>query len=763
MPTPNEIGTLRARPNGESLFVGSSSGVFFINTVRRAFSRAAATTNRRQPTTSDGLSNANFANLPSPEDCIIGPETQSSQDWLNARGEAAETTPTQHPHAFGCQGNIEDLGELPDHAVAKELLITYFRTWHPLLPFLHGPTCLSDLEDAYAAGQASKPKSLSTGIIFQCLFNIAKLDRPDLPSLGTSHIRSEEQLMLALSIVSLKCDLPSIQALLAAQLYFVTIMDVRAASSVGGLVLRSIFKSGMHRCPVRYTHLTTNDHDMRKRAFWSAYCLDRYVSQTLGHPLGIQDSDFDVCAPGTIDLHQPVRSVNEADEGTSPEETVLHLPANHPGRQHASPRHASQSPGNGHGEGSIEPDAQDQSAALPGRNVAETDHGSQQRRENQTAQAQFVRYSQLIGRMMETFHKSIHVRTASHQNILFLKADIDAWGNDLPQPALSPLLRNQEQPASLDRDVFFWVARQQLLLLVNRPSLSLDPASAEFRYAAQICIGAARSIIRTLESHMDAGGALFWPGSIHSVWMSGLVMAFTCQLKLHSTINAINDIIASLKVLRAMTQRWQMAQNCHEVLSMLLRNIQNPEIPGTVSAGVLPEGSRYARSIDTEHARGEKRPRESNILNGNSLDDHGFGNIQQRRRISPNSTQPSHASSTTPFRRHARMSMNSVNGLHDFDPCFDAQSGFFQNNNQFSSIDPLPLSHTGENSYGFSFHPNQVIQQYDASNPSLYTNSRNIVMNRSPVLTPGLRPSTFYDVFDGAAWGPLLDLVEDNG
>lgn len=140
---------------------------------------------------------------------------------------------------------------------------------------------------------------------------------------------------------------------------------------------------------------------------------------------------------------------------------------------------------------------------------------------------------------METFHKSIHVRLASRQNILFLKADIDAWGNDLSQPFPGPTVEDQVQPASLNQDVFFWVARQQLLLLVNRPLLSLDPDSAEFRYAAQICIGAARSIIRTLDSHMVSGGKLFWPGSIHSVWMSGLVMAFTCQLKLQSTINAV--------------------------------------------------------------------------------------------------------------------------------------------------------------------------------------------------------------------------------
>ncbi|KAH6621987.1 fungal-specific transcription factor domain-containing protein [Boeremia exigua] len=745
MPTPNEIGTLRARPNGESLFVGSSSGVFFINTVRRAFSQAAATTYQRQRTTNDAHTSANFASLPSPEDCIIGSETQPSQDWLNARRAAAETTPTQPERESRRRSNLEDLGTLPDHAVAKELLITYFRTWHPLLPFLHGPTCLGDLEDAYAAGQPRKPKSLSTAIIFQSLFSIAKLDRPDLPSLGASQFQSEEQLMLALSTVSLKCDLASIQALLAAELYFVAIMDVRAASSVGGLVLRSMFKSGLHRCPVRYTHLTSSDHDMRKRMFWSAYCLDRYVSQTLGHPLGIQDSDFDVCAPGDIDLHQPVRTANEADEGTSPEETVLHLPANHPSRQYASPRHGPTSPENSQRERSVQPDDQERSPAWPVNNRNGT---SQLRQENQVAQAQFVRYSKLIGRMMETFHKSIHVRLASRQNILFLKADIDAWGNDLSQPLPGPTVGDQVQPASLNQDVFFWVARQQLLLLVNRPLLSLDPESAEFRYAAQICIGAARSIIRTLDTHMISGGKLFWPGSIHSVWMSGLVMAFTCQLKLQSTINAVNDITTSLKILKVMAKRWQMAQNCHEVLSMLLDNIQNPETPETVSArGDLAE-SRHSRSTDQENARGEKRQRENNA---------SAGNMQQRSKFPRYTAQPSHTSSATSVPDNPLMT-TSGHGLYDSNQHFDPRAGAYQSNDQFTGGDVLS-SQGGGNLYGSLVHPEQTI--YNANNYALEINPQNIAMNAPYVPTPGFGPSTFYDVFDGAAWGPLLDLVED--
>lgn len=522
----HEIGSLRLLPNGESLFIGSSSGVFFINTVRRAFSRAVAAVSRERSSSINEDTVSSLSSLPSPEECIFGP----------------------NPHRDTAPPDASNIGELPNHVVAKELLITYFRTWHPLLPFLHGPTCLEELESIYAAetaGQPRKPRSRSTAVILQCLFNIAKLERPDLPQLGQSRIRSEEQLLLALSSLALKCDLSSVQALLAAQLYFVATMCLQAASTTGGLVLRSIYKSGLHRCPVRYSNLSANDRDMRKRLFWSAYCLDRFMSQCLGHPLGIQDSDIDVCPPGQTELHEPVFPINRAEEGTSPEEAILHLPANHPQRLYASAQSSVDSPQHRTYEAPLhEPEEEQPFEAPPPRTVVE-DSATQQRSQNQSVQAQFVRYSRFVGRMIEMFHKSIHIRSASRNNILFLKADIDAWANNMPFSSTTASshsdssMRPEAGSAGLNQDLFFEIARQQLLLLVNRPSLSLEPGSAEFRHAIQICIGAARSIIRMLDSHFNSRGNLFWPGFMSSVWMSGLIMIFACQLKLHSISNAV--------------------------------------------------------------------------------------------------------------------------------------------------------------------------------------------------------------------------------
>ncbi|OAL45125.1 hypothetical protein IQ07DRAFT_648393 [Pyrenochaeta sp. DS3sAY3a] len=729
----HEIGTLRALPNGESVFVGSSSGVFFINTVRRAFVHAAAT--HRNRVSGDNTSTP-LTSLPSPEECIYGSE----------------------PHVDAVQPQNDGLGELPNHDTAKELVMTYFRTWHPLVPFLHGPTCLTELENLYArrsdtSGQRRKHQ-LAWAVIFQCLFNIAKLERPDLPTLGRAGFRSEEQLLNSLSSLSLKCDIESIQALLTAQLYFVAAMHLQAASSTGGIVLRSIYKSGLHRCPVRYSAFGATERDMRKRVFWSAYTLDRFTSQSLGHPLGIQDSDVDVCQPGLVELHEPVSTINGAQGGTSPEETILHLPANHPQRipksVHTTTEATEPTDAQEHSINQQEDEGAYQNSAIE-RSVAEST--SQRRHQNQSVQAQFVRYSRLVGRVLETFHKSIHFRSTSARDVLLLKADIDAWGNSLPHPWLfhqpAPIGGASPGTDSLNQDVFFEVARQHLLLLVNRPSLSLKPTSAEFRHAIQVCIGASRSIIRILETHLNAGGSLFWPGQPSAVWMGGLIMVFACQLRLHSISNAISEILASLRVLKVITPRWSMAKNCHDVLSWLLECIQErTEGPPQPRTAAEQYDSRSS-SRDQTMPRGEKRPRDDFV-----------GPEYRRVRLS-NRNSPS---------RGVAISEDHTQPSHPDTALFDTFGGNYRSTASATNMNPQPgpaMQYTDFASrFPASFMYQDSIQTAQQSGPRIappFIDARNEEWDDIwRTVPPNTHPPN-YDVFDGAMWGSLLEMVDLNG
>jgi hypothetical protein len=77
---------------------------------------------------------------------------------------------------------------------------------------------------------------------------------------------------------------------------------------------------------------------------------------------------------------------------------------------------------------------------------------------------------------------------------------------------------------------FFKIAYHRLLLLLSRPRLSLDQSTPEFQYGLQVCIRASRNILAGLKAHKNAGQSMFLPGLLSASWMSGLIIAFACQL-----------------------------------------------------------------------------------------------------------------------------------------------------------------------------------------------------------------------------------------
>jgi hypothetical protein len=92
--------------------------------------------------------------------------------------------------------------------------------------------------------------------------------------------------------------LGNLQALFAAQLFLVSMLKFNFASRIGGTIVRMAFHLGLHRCPSRFRNFKLPENQLRRRMFFSIYCLDRVLCQSLGLPLGINDTDIDVCYPG---------------------------------------------------------------------------------------------------------------------------------------------------------------------------------------------------------------------------------------------------------------------------------------------------------------------------------------------------------------------------------------------------------------------------------------------------------------------------------
>ena len=514
VPETSEIGSLTAHSNEDSQFVGSSSGVYFIKTVKRAFNDLEGP-------------NSSESNFPTAEETLVGAEdsprekrqrTSSIRDTASSAGvvESPEEW-TYDPSLMGSMGN------LPPPEVAKGLMMMYFKVWHPLFPFLHGPTFLQAMEKVYSSrtnqsqhtqGSCIDHRSTCWTTIFQCVFNLGSLLAPGLDLPAESKIQSPNSINSLLGTLSSRHDIVSLQALLAIQVYLVATMSLRQASTVGGCILRSMLHAGLHRCPFRYKQLSTHDRQLRKRIFWCAYAIDRYLSQALGLPLGIQDSDIDVCLPAAREMHsaraQTAHIANrKALSSTSTENSHVH--------------EQSERESGGH--------ARLQSADLGTRYGDKEDHGKE------SILASYVDSGTLTGRALELFHKSILVRSVRRSSVLFLVTDVHKWWNGLPLDLQrKPVASEQRRGSTMadnafDFGPFFTVLYQHLILIIHRPSLSLDPSTAEFCSGLQTCIGAARSILSALRLQIDSHQALFWPGFLSAAWMSGLVLALACQLK----------------------------------------------------------------------------------------------------------------------------------------------------------------------------------------------------------------------------------------
>lgn len=561
-----EVGTLRARENEESSFLGSSTGVYFVNTVRNAFKAS------KDP----GAHSADSPSLidpeqegPNPLEDFLLDETTSHEHSNSPARLQSFTTPIPRGPAYDAAP--PGLGRPPNPQVSKKLIILYFKLWHPLFPFVHGPSFIQEVETLYdPAKPAFNPPGndpdrhrCCRAIIAQCILNVAQagIAREILPR--HSRIESSQSLIFALSSLATKQDLHSLQALLAAQLYFVCAGSFRSASAVGGMLNKSLFHAGLHRCPNRYTQLSDHDRDMRKRIFWSAYVLDRYLSQGLGIPLGFQDSDIDVCMPGkerhrppSLRPFAPGRMSREESSSSGMSAGSVQQTANDDGYRTDGPDYSqglprNDTPGN-------QPEAVHKDVVLVG----------------------LVGYSQLTGKAIELFHKSIHVRSVDHSKILYITADIHSWYNSLPMKLTSveSVVFPNGEPSDESPPSFvplFTVLYQQLLLLVNRPCLSLPSKSPEFLASMQTCIGASRTIIGALEMQLQLRQPFFLPELLSAGWMAGLILVFACQLHFYPSEKGFKEISSCIRLLRLMKDHWKSAMTYYQTLTRLFSELKS--------------------------------------------------------------------------------------------------------------------------------------------------------------------------------------------
>ncbi|PNH48183.1 hypothetical protein VD0002_g1125 [Verticillium dahliae] len=282
-PPAREYGLMRDTGRHDtSRFVGSASGIHFIRGVYLRLSRKSA---------SRAGSAAGINHLVPGEDDQLQPGRTSpdgGQQYLWKDHEvASEAGSTESWPSF-------------------ELLVTwsrsYFQAWHPTLPFLSAPEVLAIFEKVSNSG-ISSVSHLEQSIL-RSVFSISLADsrqsapfsEPLPPSLVFNTI--EEAMSASQFALYQPASLHATQAALSIQLFLMSMLRLNAASRLGGLIVRMAFHLGLHRCPSRYPFFTKQEAHIRRRVFWSIYCNERFLSQSLGLPLDIKDDDVDVCYPG---------------------------------------------------------------------------------------------------------------------------------------------------------------------------------------------------------------------------------------------------------------------------------------------------------------------------------------------------------------------------------------------------------------------------------------------------------------------------------
>jgi len=139
-------------------------------------------------------------------------------------------------------------------------------------------------------------------------------------------------------------------------------------------------------------------------------------------------------------------------------------------------------------------------------------------------------YCRLTGQALETFHISLQNRTINAERMMELQSNVHAWWNGLPQELQDDYTEGKMEIASTFT-FFFAILYNHLLLLTNRPFLSLPPNTLEFKSSLQTCVAASRQIIATSRRQNNCGVVVSWPGLLSATWMAGLVLAFACTLR----------------------------------------------------------------------------------------------------------------------------------------------------------------------------------------------------------------------------------------
>ncbi|KAF7954598.1 hypothetical protein EAE96_005718 [Botrytis aclada] len=459
-----EVGLMRTGfDQSKPRFIGSGSGIHFIRTVYELLAGKSYSTH----------TNPNIA-TPASENIVPGEDDQLTES-------------TNKPHLlsssppFFRESEVGDSCQLSSDLISFHQLIefseSYFTNWHPLFPFLHAPAVLGTFEAISRHGiQAVAP---SDALIVRSIISISLADSrqstkrlPPVPRhlifYDNTELGSTFQFTMALP-----ATFENLQATISLELFLISMMKFNYASRLGGLAVRMAYALGCHRCPARFDGFTPTESQLRRRVFWSLYCMERMVSQSLGLPLDLRDDDIDVCYPGE---EKHIRSGN--DKLNSEESNVHQL----------------------------------------------------------RLLTDLSKHARIRGRVLELRNKSLSGREETFERAMGMQAELAKWVNEVGEEDEDSLEAENNPSLSPAHKLIIQILQHELTIALNRPLITSNSTNTYSQSALQNCISASRAIISLLRefqrNNASPDGSLalkvpmVWPLFTWSAWMSCFVLAY---------------------------------------------------------------------------------------------------------------------------------------------------------------------------------------------------------------------------------------------
>ncbi|RHZ67134.1 CeGAL family transcription factor [Aspergillus thermomutatus] len=494
-PSPREIGIMRETKQDDSAtFLGSSSGIHFIRTVYNAFARRSAVLQKARV--------RNQSLVPGEDDQLQrSPGKSHGLDELCFKDELSLQSP---------------------EFVSFERLVSwsrsYFEHWHPIFPFLHAPTVLKVMEKVSEKGiETLNRVDLA---ILRSIFSMSVVDNRQVQDSGTAAdpipsvlvYQTVQEAMESIHALLLEpSTLPLLQAVFSVQLVLTSVLRLNTASRVGGLITRTAFHLGLHRCPARFSCFGHEDAEIRRRLFWSIYCLERYLSQALGTPPSMQDDDIDVCYPGS-ERHGEIGMMPQAKDSRSHLRLLTHLA---------------------------------KFARLRGL-ILELRNKSILHSHDNTVEAIYVN-----GELAQWWNE--------------VYDDVYPMEEQLEHPSL------HETSLQPYHRLLLVVLRHESIISMNRPLLAAEQLSPEYKSALHTCIESSRSLVSALGKYLLADNSsqngedaadgrkhqapLTWPSFTWATWMACLILMYAASEGEFSSISALKYAKLGILILEHLSLR----------------------------------------------------------------------------------------------------------------------------------------------------------------------------------------------------------------